>query len=138
MMSRTKFFALALIVFASCSKSSDPAPAASPGCSVVLKGTTYALTSAVCTVTGAEQYLVGDNTASPTTTPRISMGKGTGVGDYLTFFTNSSDANTLYSSIGLVAPTITISGKTWTFSAAVANLANPLDTGTITGTCTCN
>jgi hypothetical protein len=138
-MNRLKFLSLALIVLVGCSKSSDPAATPTAGCSVKLKGTTYALSTAACTTNGAEQYLAASN-AGTATSPAVSLGKGVAVvGDYITFFTNSSDPNTLYTSIGaLTAPSITISGKTWTFTAAVFNSNDPTDIGTIEGTCTCN
>jgi hypothetical protein len=83
--------------------------------------------------------MTGINSASPTTSPTINLGKTASVGDYITFFTDASDVNTLYSSVGLLTePTITISGKTWTFSAQVANSMDGTDVGTISGTCTCN
>lgn len=138
-MKRINLLSLALIALVACSKSSDPAATPSAGCTVTFKGTSYPLNTATCSTIGAEQFLTGLN-LGVATSPTLSLGKGTGVGDYITFFTNSSDVNTLYSSVGLVtAPTITItnSGKTWTFSGTLENSVNSSDSGTITGTCTC-
>jgi hypothetical protein len=133
-MKRINLFSLALVALVACSKSSDPAPAATVGCTITFKGTSYPVNTATCTTVGAEQYLVGTN-VGVATAPRVSLGKDTGVGDYITFFIDGSDPNTLYNSVA--APTVTISGKTWTFSGTLENLGTA-DTGTISGTCTCN
>jgi hypothetical protein len=133
-MKRINFLLLAIVALMACSKSSDPTvPAAAVGCTITFKGTSYPLNTATCTTNGAEQYLVGTN-VGVATAPRVSLGKDTGVGDYITFFVDGSDVNTLYNSVA--APTITISGKTWTFSGTLENLGTA-DTGAISGTCTC-
>jgi hypothetical protein len=121
-------------LLAACSKSSDPA--ASTNCSITFKGTKYEITDiAVCTVIGTAEG-IGGGTGSTGVTINITRDTADPDSNTVLFSTGTGSSNT-YLSSDLVStiPTITVSGKTWTYSGHATNSMG--DEGDFTGTCTC-
>ncbi len=120
------------LILAAC-KSSDPAPVA---CKITFKGKNYGLSLATCETDATEQYMNGAD-ANPNPSQTLTIIKSTNAAiDQIEFIGSVSDLDTYYSTIkNASTPTITISGKTWTFSGTVENTIG--DKGEISGTCTC-
>ena len=124
-------FCFLLLLVDGCKKD-DPVPP----CKFSFKGTAYNLAIATCEESSGEMYLYGqDATSNPSRQLTIIKGTTTAT-DQLQFILIMSDLDTYYTTVNNAStPTITISGKTWTFSGTVENTSG--DTGDITGTCTC-
>ncbi len=122
-----------ILLLIACSKSADPVAKA---CKFTFKGTSFTLTLATCEVVASENYMYGQDVAdNPTQTLTITKGTNVAV-DQVEFVGNVSDLDTYYSTIkNASSPSITISGKAWTFSGTVENTIG--DKGEISGTCTC-
>lgn len=127
-----RFFLGWVIVVAmaiSCSKSEEPAPVV--GCTVTFKGKPVTLPDLVC------EEFQGVPSVTATNLPgeqELILQKSDAIQSIS--FVISGDANSQYrSTFTTVEPTVTISGKTWTFNGTVANDVG--DTGAISGTCTC-
>jgi hypothetical protein len=119
--------ALLLFVAVSCKKD-DPAVAG--GCSFTFKGTSYSTSAAVCGTASGTQTVVGSGTNQ-----LLSVYKGGVIGDEIAFALNIKSGDT-YSTIDSgITPTITVSGKTWTFSGTAEN--DDGVQGQISGRCTC-
>ena len=113
----------------SCSKSADPAPTV--GCNVTFKGIKVTLLDLICGTS------LGNPSVNATNLPQ-EQELGLINSDALKSisFVTSGDPDSYYSSTFVgTAPTITVSGMTWTFSGTLANSTG--DPGAITGTCTC-
>ena len=121
----------ATLLLVNCSKSTDPASSAA-NCTFTFKGTTYSMAGPVCITLGTDQEL---NAGNGTSGQVLGLNKS-GSSNEINFSTNASDLNALYdSNLAGINPTITVSGKVWTFSGTLENSNG--DSGTISGTCTC-
>jgi hypothetical protein len=124
----SSLFIITLMFLFSCKKSEDPA--ASAGCTVTFKGTNYSLSTVACGTASGTQTLGG--TAA---NQLLNVYKGGVLGDQVTFTLNIKTGDS-YSTIDSgITPTVTISGKTWTFSGTVEN-DDGID-AQISGKCTC-
>lgn len=122
---------LVLVVIGfSCGSSVAPAPV--KGCTVVFKGKAVNLPNITC-----DEFQPGELSVTGTNVPEeqeINLVKSDSV-QTINFFV-SLDPGSRYSSTFSNSPsTITISGKTWTFSGVVENGSG--DSGNISGTCNC-
>lgn len=136
---------LILLAFA-CSKDDDAAaPAATGGCTVTFKGTTYTFNIAVCVdpTAGSGTTVDGLSAANTTGTQGFVIARDTSdpTFDSITITTNTADAtggSTYSASVGLTSqPSITRNGKSWSFNGTAAKLLDNADTGAISGNCTC-
>ncbi|MBL7850052.1 MAG: hypothetical protein JNN04_04060 [Cyclobacteriaceae bacterium] len=140
---KTRLFYLFLMAAAlGCSKSDDstPAPNASGGCTVSFKGTTYSFTSAIC-VDGSlsGQPTIDGLTATDATATKafiIARDSADPTSNSVSLNLNVSGSDVYVAAEGITSqPTITRSGKNWTFSGTASN---GTDSGPISGSCTCS
>lgn len=135
---KTRLFYLFLVAAAlGCSKSDDATPAATGGCTVSFKGTTYAFNVVICVdatggstvdgltateATGSKAFIIARDSADPTS-------------NSLSLSLDLSGANTYIAGEGITSqPTITRNAKSWTFNGTATN---GTDSGAISGNCTC-
>jgi hypothetical protein len=136
---KTKILSLLVIAFAlGCSKD-EPAPAAATvGCSVLFKGTTHTFTIAVCVDAGLGSTIDGLSATETTATKAFVIARDTAdpTANSLSLNLDLTGANLYIAADGITSqPTITRSGKSWTFSGTASN---GTDSGAISGTCTCS
>ena len=115
---------------------SDPTPAAATsGCTVSFKGASIKLATAICTslldVEGLTAIEGGTSDVGLVISRDTNDPSGSSV-----IFTDSSNDTYVASEGATSIPTITVSGKSWTFSGSAMNGAG--DTQSISGTCTCS
>lgn len=123
------FLFLVMLGF-SCSKTETPAPVV--GCTVTFKGKQVQLPDISC-----DEFQPGSLTVSGTNLPNeqeLTLIKSDAI--QAVNFVISADPDSFYSStFSGSTPTITIAGKTWTFSGVIENGNG--DSGSISGTCNC-
>jgi hypothetical protein len=128
-----RFFVGSMVFLAmavACSKDEEPTPTV--GCTVTFKGSTVALPDIVCEDFQGLPSVVATNLPGE---QELILQKNDSI--QTISFVVSGDADSNYRSLfATTPPTVTISGKTWTFSGTLVN--NTGDTGSITGTCTCS
>lgn len=114
----------------SCSKSEDPAPTV--GCEVTFKGIKVSLLDLIC---GTSLGYPSVNATNLPAEQELGLINGDAALQSISFVT-SGDPDSYYSStFSSSPPSITVSGKTWTFSGTLTNSTG--DSGAISGTCTC-
>ena len=128
---KTLLFGIVCTVLFNCGKSSSPIPVA--GCKFTFKGTSYSYAAAICGPGSGGDTLGGVSTNG---TELLSMIKGTVTFISLAFDALSGTPNVYESAAAAVDPTITISGKTWTFSGTLVNTTTA-ESAEISGTCNC-
>ena len=126
-----KIILLLLVITLACSKDSSAPPIV--GCKFTFKGTSYSFSVATCQTVGGLPALQS-NSASQQLTMFQGNTPGSSSPSSITFDINTNDPSTFYYSSG-AAPTVNVSGKTWTFNGVLLN--NAADSGTILGTCNC-
>ena len=139
-MKYSKLFAVlavvSTIIFTDCSKSADPVAAKAGGCKVKFDGKDYVLSEAVCSYPNTNYTLSADWYNRKAGVPNILMGINTSEPEFASiYFSDGAIEWTFDKFYGSPPPTITVSGKSWTFSAS--NLFQGLGTKSISGTCTC-
>ncbi len=140
---KTRLFYLFLMAAAlGCSKSDDATPAASTtgGCTVSFKGTTHTFASAICVDgTVAGQPSVDGLTATDATASKvfiIARDSDDPASNSLSLSLDLTGTGTYVVAEGITSqPTITRSGKSWTFSGTASN---GTDSGALSGNCTCS
>jgi hypothetical protein len=134
---KTRILSLTLLAAViGCSKTPDPEPPV-VGCNLTFNSTIYLLDVANCSSTGS-QTLSGTSAAL---TASLVLNAGGTVGGVvtppsITFLPSAANnINEIYYS-NKTAPTVTVNGKTWTFSGEMF-LATPSAGWSIAGTCNC-
>ena len=122
------------LFIAACSKSNPTPAAATGGCTVSFKGSSIKLATAICVSVLGVEGLTAIEGGTSNVGLVIARDASYPSGSSVTFTDSSND--TYSASEGVTSiPTITVSGKSWTFSGSAMNGAG--DTQSISGTCTC-
>lgn len=134
-MLKTRILSLALIgALIACSTSDVVSPlvaaVSSGSCSVTFKSTSYSLPIVSCFSSGTSEGASGTNANSQSVT--LSRDTSDPTQKSIIFIPTAGGG----SYVSTPTPTISVSGKVWTFSGAMMNGSG--DTGNISGTCTCN
>lgn len=134
-MKHAAYLSIVILMLAfSCSKSSDPSANAGAGCTFTFKGTSYTMANSVCgTASGTQTVAAVSNNQALNLYKYGAIGAA---GDQILFTLNMKTGES-YSSLGSTPSTITVSGKTWTFSGTLEN-DDDGTTGQISGKCTCS
>jgi hypothetical protein len=121
-------FLILLILAIACGSEEENS---SMACSFSFDGINYVHDFATCGFSGATEILTSTNGAG---TQLITIAKGGGIDDAIIFSPSVGSVPVYHSSS---PPTITISGKKWTFSGAMENVDTGAAAGDISGNCTC-
>ncbi len=114
---------------------SDSPAAISEACKFTFKGISYSYTNALCSTVSGQQQLGGQNLDAKAFVALTYSSNVKGIIFASDALNPDITARGKATYTNLTNPSITISGKTWTFSGTLKNDLN--DSGTISGTCNC-